>query len=115
MRLLLGPIMFLVSRIRNEKHNYLTVPEEILSWVKLDQIMKIGHLLPSIVLTLIISLKLLPLFSVGYAEQLEQNTGMIPLTIILILFPLLIINGFIIESALLSTNKRYKDFKNNNN
>jgi hypothetical protein len=114
MRIILWPIMYLVAKIRNENHNYLTVPEEIISWVQLDRIMKIGHLLPSIVLTVVISLKILPLLSTWYAEQLEQNAKIIPLTILLILLPMLVLNGIIIESALNSTNKEYHNFKRNN-
>lgn len=113
MRLILWPIMFLVSKIRNEKINYLTAPDEILSWVQLDRIMKIGHLLPSIVLTLIVSLKILPLMSVWYAEQMEQNATTIPVAILLIFLPMLVLNGIIIESALTSSNKEYKNYKNN--
>ena len=113
MKLILCPIMFLVSKLRKEKINYLTVPEEIISWVQLDRIIKIGQLLPSIVLTLVISLKVLPLLSEWYAEQLEQNATTIPVTILLIFLPMLVLNGIIIESTLNSSNKDYKNYKNN--
>lgn len=114
MKLLLNPIMLIVSWIRKERYNYLSVPEDVLSWVKQNNIMKIGHLLPSIVLTLIIVLKVLPLLSTDFVVQLELNAPVVPVSIIVILVPLLVLNGIIVELALESSNKEYKEYKANN-
>ena len=43
-------VMFLVKKIRNQKSNYLEVPDEVLSWRMVGQIMSLGHVLPSLAL-----------------------------------------------------------------
>jgi hypothetical protein len=98
------------SRIIGNKNNYLNAPDEILSWLKVDRIYKLGHALPSVVLTILIVLKLFPLLSSDYAHQLEKNATIIPITMIICLIPVIIINGIVIEKILISTNEKYKSF-----
>lgn len=103
--------MFLVKQIRNDNYHYLSVPDEVLSWVKIDRIMKLGHALPSVIVAITLAIKLLPLLSETYAAQLEKNGTIIPFTIIGFLIPLLILNGIILESILERTNSSYKIYK----
>jgi len=111
MELILNIIMNLVKKIRNEDYHYLSVPDEVLSWVKVDRIMKLGHALPSVIVAILLAIKLLPLLSNTYAEQLEKNGTVISYTVIGVLIPLLILNGIIIESLLEKMNSEYKNFK----
>lgn len=104
-------IMYLVKKIRKEDDHYLSVPNEVLSWVKVDRIMKIGHAFPSVILTLLLGIKLLPLISVSYAEQLEKNATIVPITLFCLLIPILILNGILIETILESSKPNYKKFK----
>ena len=105
-------IMYLVMKIRKEKYHYLSVPDEIISWIKVDRIMKFGHALPSLLGAVLFVIKLLPIISTTYVEQLEKNGAIIPITVICILIPLLILNGFIIETILHNTDNKYKSFQN---
>ena len=114
MKIILMIIMTIVRKIRQDNYHYLTVPDEIISWVKSDRIMKIGHFLPSVIVTILLAIKLFPLISVKYAEHLEANGNIILLTVVLVLIPVLVINGIILESILEKTNSEYKDFKKNN-
>ncbi len=100
----------LSSRIIGNKNNYLNAPEEILSWLKVDRIYKLGHAFPSVVLTILIVLKLFPLVSTVYAVQLEQNGSIIPITLFICLIPIVIINGIVIEKILINTNKKYREY-----
>lgn len=104
--------MYLVRRIRNDKFHYLAVPEDILSWVKKDRIMKLGHIVPTLIVMVLIVVKILPLLSESYAEELTNNSVLITMTGIAILIPLLIVNGMLIETVLEKSNSQYKDFKN---
>ena len=112
MKFILMFIMTIVKKIRRDKYHYLSVPDEIISWVKSDRIMKIGHIVPSIIVTILLAIKLFPLNSDKYAEQLEKNGNIILLTVVLVIIPVLIINGIIVESILEKTNSEYKNYKN---
>lgn len=105
--------MYVVKKIRKDQYHYLSVPDEILSWIKSDRIMKIGHVIPSLVITILIAVKLLPLFSNWYAEQLANNGSIIPATVFCFLIPILILNGMVLESYLEMTNPGYREFKKN--
>lgn len=107
-------IMTIVRKIRQDKYHYLSVPDEIISWVNSDRIMKIGHIVPSVIITILLAIKLFPLISVKYAEQLEENGNIILLTVVLVIIPVLVINGIILESILEMTNSEYKNYKKNN-
>ncbi len=111
MKLILMPIMFLVKKLKNQNSHYLSVSDELISWIRIDRIMKFGHILPSLVITILIAVKLLPLVSVQYAEHLAKNDAVILLTAIFLLIPILIINGLIIEVVLEKTNSDYQNFK----
>jgi len=106
--------MTIVRKIRQDKCHYLSVPDEIISWMKSLRIMRIGHVLPSVIVTILLAIKLFPSFSVKYAEQLKENGNIILLTVVLVLIPVLIINGIILESILERTNTQYKNYKKNN-
>ena len=111
MKFILMIIMTIVRKIRKDNYHYLSVPDEIIPWVKSDRIMKIGHIVPSVIVTILLAIKLFPLISVKYAEQFEQNGNIILYTVVLIIIPVLVINGIILESILENTNSEYKDFK----
>jgi len=115
MRIILLGIMFLVKKVRNDRTHYLVVPDDIISKLKINRIMNIGHVIPSIVITLLIAIKLIPLLSIEYAEQLEENGPVIFYTVIELLIPILILNGIIIESLLELTHSEYKNYKQRNN
>jgi hypothetical protein len=110
-KIFLKGIMFIVSLIRQDSFHYMNTPEEAISWVKVDRIMKLWHALPSIVFSIIIALKLIPLVSIEYAEKLSKNSNIIPLTVIGVFIPILILNGIIVESILEKTNHEYKTLK----
>lgn len=114
MKFILLIIMTIVKKIKHDNYHYLSVPDEIISWVKSDRIMKIGHILPSIVVTILLAIKLFPLISVKYAEHLEKNGNIILVTVVLVLIPVLVINGIILEFILERTNTEYKNYKKNN-
>ncbi len=105
-------VMFLVKKIRNQKSNYLEVPDEVLSWRMVGQIMSLGHVLPSLALTVSLALYIFPLISHTYAEKLESNDLIIPITCFGILIPALILNGIMIEMILEKTNLPYRNYKN---
>ena len=114
MKFILLIIMTIVRKIRQDRSHYLSVPDEIISWNKSDRIMRIGHVLPSVIVTILLALKFFPLISVKYAEQLEENGNIILLTVLLVLIPVLVINGIILESILERTNTEYRNYKRNN-
>jgi hypothetical protein len=99
--------------LRNKKH-YLNVPEDLISWIKVDRIYKFGHILPSVVITILIAVKVLPLISIDYANHLENNGTLIPITFFIVLIPVLIINGIIIEKILIMNNEKYREFVKRN-
>lgn len=59
--------------IKNEKTNYLLAPQDVISRITVDRIFKIGHLIPSLVISIIIGVKILPELSPQYAIKLEHN------------------------------------------
>ena len=95
-----------------EKTNYLMVPENIISYINTERICKIGHVLPSLILSIMIGVKLLPDLWPYYAAELEKNGIIISLAIFLIFIPVAILNGIIIDKVLSSVNTRYINFKN---
>jgi hypothetical protein len=107
--------MYFVKLIRKDDYHYLSVPDEILSWVKTDRILKFGHALPSLVTALLLGVKIIPLISNTYAEHLKNNGIIILLTVTGILVLLLIINGIIIELILERYNTEYKEYKRETN
>lgn len=107
---ILGLFQLISSRMIGHKVHYLTVPDEVLSWIKVDRIYKFGHLIPSVVISVLLSVKVFPVLSTDYTKHLENNDNIILLAFILCLIPILIINGIIIEKVLMSTNISYKSY-----
>lgn len=111
LRAFMKAIMYLVRIIRRDKFHYLTVSDEVISWIKVHRIMNFGHFIPSLIVSLLISVKLLPMFSVSYAQQLEENSPVIFNASLVLFLIMLIINGFLIETILEVTNPNYKKEK----
>ena len=103
----------MVRLIRGDECHYLSVSDDILSCIKSDRIMRIGHVTPSVVITLLLAIKVFPLLSVDYAEQLAQNSSSITITVLLTLIPVLLLNGIVIEVVLEWLNEDYKNLKRN--
>jgi len=112
LKIVLNAIMALVKRIRGDGFHYLSAPNEVLSRYKVDRIMKIGHGLPSIVAACYIGLSVVPYFSETYAEKLERNEFIVPITIVGFLLPLFLLNGFLIEIYLEKSELKYREAKN---
>lgn len=110
--LVLKLLMKVVTLITKEKANYLNVPSDILSPVTVHRICRIGHLLPSHILSVIFGVKTLPNIWPYYASELNRNGAIVPLAIALAFIPIAILNGIIIEKILESTNPTYRSFKN---
>jgi hypothetical protein len=104
LKLALKYLQYISANILGNKNHYLTAPEEILSEKKSHRIFMGGHLLPSIIITIIIGCKIIPLFSDSYAKELEANGTFIPVTLLILFIPILILNGIIIEKILLNNN-----------
>ncbi|MBL0342259.1 MAG: hypothetical protein IPP71_15930 [Bacteroidetes bacterium] len=101
---------FVSARIIGNRNHYLNAPDEILNWRVSHYIYVFGHLLPTIVVTVILSLKLLPLISREYSEELENNGVIIPITVIAFLIPIVLLNGIIIEKCLMMRSPKYREF-----
>ena len=95
-----------------EKTNYTIVPEEIISYYNVERICKIFHVLPSLVFSVIFSVKFLPDEWPYYASKLEENEIIVPIVIFIIFIPIAIINGLIIEKVITKLNPRYLEYKN---
>ena len=104
-------MMFIVELIKGDHFSYMSAPNEALSWTTADGIMKTGHALPSVALAGLFSLWLMPRISTEYAQKLEMNEPIVPITIFISLIPILILNGFIIEWYLEKYHKGYKEAK----
>ncbi len=98
--------------LTKEKTNYLIAPEEIISYVNSDRICKIGHLMPSLVFSIIIGVKILPEYWDYYAAEFDKNGIVISFAVFLIFIPVAIINGIVIEKILDRLNSEYLAFKN---
>lgn len=68
----------------------------------------LGHFFLSASLSIILVLKLFPLFSTDFAVKLERNHTSVPLTVISFFFLTMIINGIVIEKILMRRNPKYK-------
>jgi len=60
MKIVLSIIMTMVRLIRGDECHYLSVSDDILSCIKSDRIMRIGHVTPSVVITLLLAIKVFP-------------------------------------------------------
>ena len=104
-------LMKVVSFLTREKSNYLSVPPDVLSPVTVHWICRIGHLLPTLILSVIIGVKTLPGIWPHYATELNRNGAIVPLAIALAFIPIAILIGIIIEKILDFTTPTYRSFK----
>ena len=88
------------------------MPENIISYIHTDRICKIGHILPSLIFSIIIGVKILPDLWPYYAVELDKNGIIISLAVFLIFIPVAILNGILIEKILNRVNSKYLNFKN---
>jgi hypothetical protein len=103
--------MLAVMFVRGDKTNYLLAPNEVISWIKVDRIITMGHIIPSVVASILIVVKFLPEISTYYSIELEKNSGVISLTVIILLLPISIYNGILIEYILEKTDSGYFNYK----
>ena len=106
-------IMKVYNILTNTKVNYLNAPDYIVSDKLKYRFMMFFHLLPTFVLSIILTVKILPLFSDEIHQKLDRNsTDMLIYEIInWILISTLL--GFLIENFLELTNLNYKELKEN--
>jgi hypothetical protein len=97
--------------LTKEKTNYLIAPANILSTMTVDRICRLGHMLPSVIVSIIVGVKVLPDIWPYYAAELNKNGTIIPVTIALAFIPIAISNGMIIEKILNLINPTYRSFK----
>ena len=109
-KLLLIFIQSISAKILGLKNNYINAPSEILADKEVTAIYQFRHFLPSLVLSILIAVKLIPLLSPEYALQLEDNASIIPIAFCCCFFPILIINGIILEKSLMNTKPEYKNY-----
>lgn len=105
-------LMRITMFFTKEKTNYLMVPETVLSYINIERICNLCHVLPSLIFSVIIGVKILPDMWPYYAAELEKNGIIIPFAIFLAFIPVAIINGIIIEKILVKLNPKYLSFKN---
>jgi hypothetical protein len=98
-------------RFTKEKTNYLMAPEHIISYINVERICKIGHVLPSLIISIILGVKTLPEIWPYYSAELDKNGIIIPIAIFLLFLPVAILNGLVIEKVVSKVNREYSDFK----
>lgn len=103
-------LQYISARILGNKKHYLNAPDEVLNWRVVHYIHVLGHLIPTLILTVVISLKLLPLISTTYSKILEENGAIIPIVVFICFIPTAIINGIVIEKWLMFLKPNYKAF-----
>jgi uncharacterized membrane protein YbjE (DUF340 family) len=111
LRWCLRAIMRIVMRFRDDKSNYLIAPEYLIRRSAKERIMKLGHLLSSTVVSILLVVKVFPLASQQYARELEKNSGIIATVFTMTAVGVLVANGIIIEVILERTNRKYFDYK----
>jgi len=104
-------IMRLYLAITMHKVHYLKAPDNIIGIVKKNSVFRFWHFLPSIILSTLVVVKVLPALFKYYEEELSKNSGVIPLTILIVIIPMALTIGILIEWTLESTNKEYRQFK----
>lgn len=103
--------MRIVMLLTKEKTNYTVAPPDILSPRKIELILILGHLIPSIILSIIVCVKILPAFWPSHATALANNSLQIPISVFLTLLIVLILVGIVIETILNGLSPRYYSFK----
>ena len=97
--------------LKGEKTYYLITPEDKLPKYNKDTVFKGLHLMPSVILAVLLVVKIIPAYSVYYTMELEENSLVIPATILGAFIALLIFIGMIIETVLVKTDPVYADYK----
>ena len=105
-------LMRITMFLTREKTNYLNVPPHIISKKTADAICRIGHALPSMIVSIIIGVKMLPDVWPYYAKEFENNGEIITVIICLLFIPVAVINGIVIEKMLSIINPEYASYKN---
>lgn len=91
------------------------VPKHIISEINTERICKTFHVLPSLVVSIILGIKILPAFWPYYAVELDKNGFIVTVAVFLIFIPVAIINGIVIDKVLSSVNTKYLAYKNDLN
>ncbi|MFN8309908.1 MAG: hypothetical protein U0T73_08090 [Chitinophagales bacterium] len=105
-------IMKIEMALSNNKTNYLMATPEVFTKMQTDRILMTWHVFPSLVVSLLFSIKVLPEIWNTFAVELESNNTLFLVPAILLAFvPLSLINGFLIESYLTRFKPAYREFK----
>ena len=104
-------IMKLYNFITGTKINYLTAPEDIINYGLRYRLQTFCHLIPSFILSIILTVRILPLVSVKIEKQLQSNSGIMWLYAISSLLLVSFLLGYLIEKYLELTNSNYKILK----
>lgn len=67
---------------------------------------------PSLVLSIILGIKVLPDYWPYYTAQLDKNSMIVTVAIFIIFIPVAIFNGIIIDKVLTRVNTKYGAYKN---
>lgn len=97
--------------ISKSQVNYIYAPEEIISDTKKHYIIRLGHFIPSVILTIILVVKILPDYLEILREYLDRNAAGIWAFVIPTYILTVLLLGFIIERILEMTNHNYKSYK----
>jgi hypothetical protein len=113
MEYILQGIMFIEMKLTKEKTNYILTPESIISYTRKRNTILLRHLLPSLVISALLVVRVFPLFSNTYASHLDRNSAAISISFILTFFLIAIIVGNIVEKYLIYRHKDYMEYKEN--
>ena len=102
--------MHMVMLILNQKTHYLIAPDDVLPELKAERIMRLWHFFPSLILSIIFAVKVLPIFSSDYANELEKNSITIPIAFFISFILVLVGNGIVIEKTLQRFNVKYAEY-----
>lgn len=104
-------LMHLVMLILKQKTNYLMAPDTVLNTFFVAKVLRMWHFFPSALFSVLVVVKIFPLISFYYVVALENNSGVIPATVLACFLVALVINGIIIEKVLEHTNAGYAAYK----
>ena len=103
-------IQYFISKVLGNKLNYLNVPDEIINSRDVDNILNFIHILPSILISVICIVKILPVISPLYKVSIDDNGILIPLSFFPFFIFVFFLNGILIEKWLMKRNSKYKIF-----
>lgn len=110
-------IMNIYKLISRSRIIYTDASEEIIGPVRLHYLMRLFHFFPSVIVSIIITVKTLPNYFSTVNDHVQNNSGVVWLYALGSFIITGLINGFIIEKILALTNlkyKRLKTFRKNN-